>query len=107
MDNVALIGIHRFKSHAALVLDDLCGHFLGKANERLLTLCTVALGIDGNVHMLVAAAVDHIIGQMLDSVECLASAAYHGAHVGARKVHNDALAVTGGYLNIRLGSHAL
>ena len=104
---MALVGIHRLKRHAALVLDGLCGHLLRQTHERLLTLGAVALGIDTDVHMLITAAIDGVIGQVLDRVERLAAAADDRAHVAAGQVHVHAAVFTRGDLDLRLDAHVL
>ena len=75
VDNVTLVAVHRLKCHAALILYDLCRHLLGKAHKRLLALCTVALRVNADVHVLVASAIDDVVGQVLDGVEGLGQGA--------------------------------
>ena len=104
---MALVGIHRLKRHAALVLDGLGGHLLRQTHERLLALGAVALGIDADVHVFIAAAVDGVIGQVLDRVERLAAAANDCAHVAAGQVHVHAAVFTRGDLDLRLDAHVL
>ena len=104
---MTLIGIHRLKRHAALVLDGLGGHLLGQTHERLLALGAVALGIDADVHVLIAAAVDRIVGQVLDGIERLAAAADDGAHTAAGQIHVHTAVVTRGDVDLRLNAHML
>jgi len=67
----------------------------------------VALGVDTDMHVLIAAAVDGIIGQVLDRVERLAAAANDCAHVAAGQVHVHAAIFTRGDLDLRLDAHVL
>ena len=78
-----------------------------QTHKRLLSLGAVALGVDTDVHVLIAAAVDGIIGQVLDRVERLAAAANDRAHVAAGQVHVHAAIFTRGDLDLRLDAHVL
>ena len=59
------------------------------------------------MHVLIAAAVDGVIGQVLDRVERLAAAADDRAHVAAGQVHVHAAVFTRGDLDLRLDAHVL
>ena len=104
---MALIGVHRLQGHAALVLDGFLRHLLGQVGQGLLPLAAVVLGIHTDVHVLVAAAVDHIVGQVLDGVQSFAPAADDSAHAAAGEIDVDAAVVAGADLNVRLDIHAL
>ena len=91
MDHMALIGVHRLKRDVAAVLDDLARDLLRQPLQRFLALAAVVLGVDVDAHALVLAAVDGVVGQMLDGVERLAAAADQDAQIFADEVDHIAL----------------
>ena len=104
---MALIGIHRLKSHAALILDGLLRHLLGKLGEGFLALAAVILGVNADVQMFLAAAVDNVVCEVLYRVERLAAAADYRAHAAAGKLNVDSAVITRGNGDVRLDAHAV
>ena len=100
---MTLIGVHGLQCHAAAVFDDLGGHLVGQADERLFSLGPVVLGVQRNMDMLLAAAVDGVVHQMLNGIQGLAPAADDGAHVGT--VHDDVDAVVVRIGELQAGFH--
>ena len=107
MDHVTLVGVHRFQSHAALVLDCFLCHLFRKLGEGFLPLGTVVLGIDAHTQMLLGAVVDRIVGEVLDGVQRFASAPDHGAHAGTGEVDHDSAAFPFSHVDLRLDTHML
>ena len=107
MDHMALIGVHRLERDVPAVAGDLACDLLGQALQRLLALEAVALGVNVDAHALVLAAVDGIVGQMLDRVERLAPAADEDAEVLAHEV--DQIGIIAGVDGVRhgIGAHVL
>ena len=56
---------------------------------------------------LFAAAVDGIVGEVLEGVQGLAAAADDGAHARAGQLYQQPAVVTVAYLNLRLDAHAV
>ena len=107
MDHMALIGVHRLERDVPAVAGDLACDLLGQTLQRLLALEAVALGVNVDAHALVLAAVDGIVGQMLDRVERLAPAADEDAEVLAHEV--DQIGIIAGVDGVRhgIGAHVL
>ena len=98
---MALIGIHRLKRDVAAVLDDLAGNLLCQAFEALLTLFAVVFRIDLHTHAaLVAAAIDRVIGQLLNRVKRFTAAADQRAELVAIEI--DLVAILLGQINLNL-----
>ena len=71
VDDMALISVHRFQGHVALVLDHFRRNLMSQVVQALLPLETVVFRIYMDSYPLVAALVDGIIGELLDGVQSL------------------------------------
>ena len=107
MDHMALISVHRFERDVAAVARDLACNLLRKALQCLLALEAVAFGIDIDAHTLVLAAVDGIVGQMLDCVERLAAAANEDAKVFTHEINQIRLVRRLDGVRHGVGAHVL
>ena len=87
MDHMALIGVHGLQGDVAAVFDHLTGHLLGQADQGLLPLGPVALGVHMNTDPLGLAVVDGVAGELLDGVQGLAPAADQAAQLPAHQLH--------------------
>lgn len=81
MNDAALIRIHRFQCHVLAVLQHLTCHFARQTLERFLALCAVSLGVNRNADVLFFSAVDGQGSEVLNGIQCIASAADHCAHI--------------------------
>ena len=76
MDDVALVGVHGLEGDIAAVLRHLAGDLFRQALEALLALFAVIFCVDLHAGaVLLAAAVDAVVRQLLDGVERFAAAA--------------------------------
>ena len=84
MDDVALVGVHGLEGDIAAVLRHLAGDLFRQALEALLALFAVIFCIDLHAGaVLLAAAVDAVVRQLLDGVERFAAAADQRAELFA------------------------
>ena len=76
VDDVALVGVHGLEGDIAAVLRHLAGDLFRQALEALLALFAVIFCVDLHAGtVLLAAAVDAVVRQLLDGVERFAAAA--------------------------------
>ena len=106
VDHMALIGVHGLQSHAAAVLDHLAGNLAGQMLQALLTLFTVALGIQLDAGA-AAGAVDRVAGELLDCIQSFTAAADDSTDLIA--FQNDLIAalLRQVHLDLSLGVHLL
>ena len=87
VDHMTLIGVHGLQSGAAAGLQNLLCLLAGIAAEAVLTLFPVALSIHIDADMAFYVTVDVVVGQMLDSIQGVATAADQITQIFANQVN--------------------